>query len=107
MGDEPLNPYLPHRALSRVTGDKLQSDVETDSLYESASVKFDIYHLAVNDKETCYNWYEEDIKKSFGKYLDEKHFRIVNLNSISNAIVNIVTDAKDEVIAKSNTEISW
>lgn len=107
MGDEPLNPYLPHRALSCVTGDKLQGDVETDSLYEAASAKFDIYHLAVDDRETSYNWHEENIKKSFGKYLDEKHFRVVNLNSISNAIVNIVTDAKDEVVAESNTEISW
>ena len=32
MGDELINPYLPQRPLSRVTGDSLQGDVETDDL---------------------------------------------------------------------------
>ena len=49
MGDEPLNPYLPKKPLSAVTGDSLQGDVETESLYKATSDKFDIYHLAVND----------------------------------------------------------
>ena len=51
MGDEQLNPYLPYKGrghgLSEVTGDNLQSDVETKDLYEEASKKFNIYHLDV------------------------------------------------------------
>lgn len=49
MGDESLNPYLPANRLSAVTGDSLQTDVETETLYKAASEKFDIYHLAIND----------------------------------------------------------
>lgn len=121
MGDEPLNPYLPQMALNRVTGDNLQSDVETNQLYETAKEKFDIYHLAVDDEETSCGWYSRDIKKSFGKYLDEDHLRFVNLNNIANAIVSIVTEASGGKTTQTSenttnttnsffgsmTEISW
>lgn len=93
MGDEPLNPYLPKSPLSRTTGDSLQGDVETEDLYEEASRKFDIYHLAVNDSQTSYRYYESEIKESFGKYLDENHLRTVSMDNIANAIVDIVTHA--------------
>ena len=107
MGDEPLNPYLPKNPLSAVTGDSLQGDVETESLYKAASDKFDIYHLAVNDSATSYRWYDKSIKDSFGKYLDENHLITVCLDNISNTIVNIVCKAKDEAVVSTNTEISW
>ena len=107
MGDEPLNPYLPKRQLSNVTGDALQGDVETEELYKVASEKFDIYHLAVDDNETSYTYHKDGILKSFGKYLDDKHLRTVGLNNIASAIVSIVTGAKDEAVENSNTEISW
>lgn len=107
MGDEPLNPYLPKNPLSAVTGDSLQGDVETESLYKAASDKFDIYHLAVNDSATSYRWYDKSIKESFGKYLDENHLITVCLDNIANTIVNIVCKAKDEAVVTTNTEISW
>ena len=107
MGDEPLNPYLPKKPLSAVTGDSLQGDVETESLYKAASDKFDIYHLAVNDSATSYRWHESDIKHSFGKYLDKEHLLTVCLDNIANTIVDIVCKAKDETVTTNNTEISW
>lgn len=107
MGDEPLNPYLPCKPLSLVTGDSLQSDVETAALYESAIKKFEIYHLAVDDNATSYNWYEEQIKESFGKYLDGEHLIVVSLNNIANTIVKIVSGERTPEERKANNEISW
>lgn len=109
MGDEPLNPYLPHKQLSAVTGDNLQADIETDELYNQVKEKFDIFHLAVKDRETSFSWHERNIMTSFGKYLDEKHLIVVNLDNIANTIVNIVSDTRTESESntKTNTEISW
>lgn len=107
MGDEPLNPYLPRKQLSVVTGDSLQGDVETADLYKAASDKFDIYHLAVNDGATSYRYYVDDIQSTFGKYLDNEHLTTVSLNNIANTIVEIVCKAKDEITTNNNSEISW
>lgn len=107
MGDEPLNPYLPRKQLSIVTGDSLQGDVETADLYKAASDKFDIYHLAVNDGATSYRYYVDDIQSTFGKYLDNEHLTTVSLNNIANTIVEIVCKAKDEITTNNNSEISW
>lgn len=110
MGDEPLNPYLPHVRLAGVTGDVVQADVETKDLYAEVIEKFDVYHLAVDGgTSNCYKRYEDDITKSYGEYLDENHLFVTNLNSIAGAIVNIVTNAVNgSVTAPVNTtEISW
>lgn len=93
MGDEPLNPYLPYNYLKAVTGDSLEADVETSQLYADVIEKFDVYHLAVKDRKTMYDYYEHRITNSYGKYFDDKHFRVVNLDSISPTIVNIVTES--------------
>lgn len=110
MGDEPLNPYLPKNSLSDVTGDNLQGDVETKDLYEEASRKFDIYHLAVNDSQTSFRYYESEIKESFGRLLDKNHLRTVSMDNIANAIVDIVTHAAGETVGKPESAggmISW
>lgn len=112
MGDEPLNPYLPKRQLSGVTGDNPQGDVETKELYEEAIRKFDIYHLAVNDSHTSYRYHESGIQESFGKFLDETHLRVVSMDNIANAIVDIVTHSGAEtrnigVSENTGGMISW
>lgn len=110
MGDEPLNPYLPKNSLSNATGDNLQGDVETKDLYEEASRKFDIYHLAVNDSQTSFRYYESEIKESFGRLLDKNHLRTVSMDNIANAIVDIVTHAAGETAGKPESAggmISW
>jgi hypothetical protein len=114
MGDEQLNPYLPFKGrghgLSEVTGDNLQSDVETKDLYEEASQKFNIYHLDVNHG---YRWDEEEIEKSYKKYLDDTHFRRVTMDSITNEIVDIIVSEAENnvtntVTTPSNSEgITW
>ena len=57
MGDEALNPYLPKRQLARVTGDNVESDIETEALYNDVIEKFDVYHLAIKEAGNCYNMY--------------------------------------------------
>lgn len=112
LGDEPLNPYLLAESLSGVTGDKLQGDVETDALYKEVIQKYDVYHLAVEDRETSYWRYADRIKSSFGKYLDENHLKVVNMNNLANTIVGIVANSEEKILAGTvntdeNGEISW
>lgn len=110
MGDEPLNPYLPKNPLSKVTGDNIQADIETKDLYEEVTHKFEVYHLAVNDSQTSYRYHESGIKESFGKILDENHFRVASMDNIANAIVDIVTNAtrkESENIKNTDGMISW
>lgn len=114
MGDEQLNPYLPLKGrrsgLMEATGDDLQSDVETKDLYDEASQKFNIYHLDVSHG---YRWDEDEIEKSYKKYLDDIHFRRVTMDSIANEIVDIIineaeNNITDTVVTPSNSEgITW
>lgn len=113
MGDEPLNPYLPYSQLSAVTGDGIQGNIETPALYKSAAEKFNIYHLAVKDRETSYDRYASKIKASFGQYLDKDHLITVSLDNIANTIVNIVCNSGAGCVSttvesiNTNGEISW
>ena len=114
MGDEQLNPYLPIKGrcsgLIEAMGDNLQADVETKDLYVEASEKFNIYHLDVNHGR---RWDEDEIEKSFKKYLDDTHFRRVTMDSITNEIVDIIineveTNVSEPVVMNSNLEgITW
>ena len=112
MGDERLNPYLPIHGkrcgLIDAMGDNLQDDIETKDLYIEASEKFNIYHL---DVEHGTRW-DDGVKDSFTKYLDDKHFREVTLDSISDEIVDIIITASENkndstVTTNENGEISW
>ena len=112
IGDEPLNPYLPMSPLGLSTGNKIQDNVETDELYKEVIQKYDVYHLAVEDRETSYWRYADRIKSSFGKYLDENHLKVVNMNNLANTIVGIVANSEEKILAGTvntdeNGEISW
>lgn len=115
MGDEPLNPYLPKDKLSKVTGDGLQCDIDTKTLFEEVVDKFDVYHLTISDRSTAYvrrgKFYAESVDKSYKAYLDDKHYRIATLDTLANEIVDIVKNynTASENIIKTNTngDISW
>ena len=107
-----MNPYLPMSPLGLSTGNKIQDDVETDELYKEVIQKYDVYHLAVEDRETSYRWYADRIKSSFGKYLDENHLKVVNMDNLPNTIVDIVVNSVENIPAGTvNTDatgvISW
>lgn len=112
LGDECPNPYLPIKAdswrgaegLAAVTGDKLQADVETKDLIELAKEKFNLYHIAVNDPETSYQWHNQRYG-SDDKWRDllGDGFRIATLDSLAQTVVNIVL----ENVNNNATEVSW
>ena len=115
MGDEQLNPYLPINGrscgLAKATGDNLQADIETKDLYEEVVKKFDVYHLDVKHGR---RWGEDQIEKSFKRYLDDRHFRRVTMDGIVNEIVDIIVSASENQNVKENNvqvdsdgAISW
>lgn len=85
MGDEPLNPYLPKNKLNRCINAHEEGNIETPKLYEETLKKFDIYHIAINDKESSYRWYKDDIKKSFGELLGD-NFKVSTINELASVI---------------------
>lgn len=104
MGDEPLNPYLPAKTLGNVTGDNVQANIETNTLYDAVSEKFDIYHLNVKHGSTRY---QEKIHSTFGQYLDKNHLRDTTINGITADIIDIVTNAfNGNNITSSNANVT-
>lgn len=88
MGDESVNPYLPQKPLSRVTGDSLQGDVETKDLYEEAIKKYNIYHLNVDHG----GWSNpSDNVVSFSKVLGADKVFNTNINNIADKIIEIIS----------------
>lgn len=118
MGDEALNPYLPADELRKETGDSIQSDIDTTELFKDASEKFDIYHIAVDDKDDCYYRYKESIEETFGKLLGQRYMvsTISNLGrTICDCVENSVSssDGNTQVVLNegetnvNNEGISW
>lgn len=111
MGDEPLNPYLPRTKLANVTGDNLEADVETKQLYDAAKQKFDIYHLNVEHGTS--GRFNNDIHRTFGQYLDEKHLIDTSVDGIANDIIDIIVKASgntattETTVTVSADGISW
>ena len=96
MGDERLNPYIPIKGsrcrFADVTGDALQGDVQTKELFRDVREKYELYHLDVNHRG---GYDAEGIRKSWRAFLDREHFRVVTIDEITDAIVRIVTGARD------------
>ena len=90
LGDEPLDPYLPHVPLSAATGDALQADVETKELYKEAERKFEIFHIHVFHGQG--EQYLEAVRRSFGTQLPQGHLREARVEEIPEALTGIVTD---------------
>jgi len=92
MGDEPLNPYLPFEKLNYTAGCTEQANVETDALYDAASKKFDIFHIAVDSPRNCYRRYSDAIAASFGRVLGSR-LKVSSVNGLSAAIESCIDDA--------------
>lgn len=114
MGDEPLNPYLPKYPLSRVTGDNLEADVETKDLYELTKEKFDIYHIAIDDFDDCYQVYKSRVDKTFKDVLKE-NYKISTLDELPSTIVKCIENSVNGYSTENSVEttnnnsnlISW
>lgn len=95
LGDEPLNPYLPKDRLNNCIGCTLQSDVNTKDLYKQASKKFDIYHIAIDDPDTSFKTYQEQITKSWGDILRDK-LKISTLNELPSVITTCISQSIED-----------
>ncbi len=96
MGDEPMNPYLPARPLAQAVGDHLQRDVETGKLMKKVREKYDLYHIFVRHGS---NYYEAGAKKTWGRYLDKKHFLCCDVNGIGQMLTGIITAEAEKRLA--------
>ena len=114
MGDEPLNPYLPKYPLEKITGDNLEADVETKDLYELTKEKFDIYHIAIDDFDDCYQIYKSRVDKTFKDVLKE-NYKVSTLDELPSTIVKCIENSvngystENSVEATNNNSnlISW
>lgn len=117
MGDEPLNPYLPKYPLEKITGDNLEADVETKDLYELTKEKFDIYHIAIDDFDDCYQVYKSGVDASFRDLLKED-YKISTLDELPNTIVKCIENSVNgystnepvkttETVNNNSNYISW
>ena len=114
MGDEPLNPYLPKYPLEKITGDNLEADVETKDLYELTKEKFDIYHIAIDDIDDCYQHYKTRVDKTFKEVLNED-YKISTLDELPSTIVKCIensvngysTEGTVDTTNNNSNLISW
>lgn len=110
LGDEPLNPYLPRDVVATVFGDNLQEDVDTDELYKKVSEKYNVYHIAINDKETSYEYYKVSATHSWTSMLGD-NYKVSTIDGLANMISDIIIEAstkEDNVsLVEEGEEISW
>ena len=109
MGDELPNPYLPEHQIKRVLGDKVQEGLlDTKTLYKLASEKYDIYHISIDDRNSCYSIYKNSL------HLDEKwtellgqNYLVSDLNNLAANIIGIVTKGTTTFIQEEEEIIEW
>ena len=110
VGDEPLNAKLPARRLAEITGDAVQSDIGTEELYASASEAFDIFHIAVDDREDSYWRYADRIDGTFGKLLGNR-LKISSVDGLPGMIVGCLRECgvekKGEKSGNAAGELAW
>lgn len=104
MGDELPNSYLPQLGLSQATGDPCQADIETSELYQEALEKFDIYHISVDDEDSCYSLYKSryNVDNKWKELLGDNYF-VANLNNLTQIIIDIITTKNNN----TTDYISW
>lgn len=111
LGDEAINPYLPSFELKEATGDDMQDSINTDTLYEEAKEKFDIYHILVNHSYSSENRNERNISE-WKEKIGENNVVISTVNGITQNITNFIemhiqNESQMEesvVISEDNTE---
>lgn len=92
MGDEPLNPILYKHNIKGVFGDTPEADVKTEDLYKMATEKFDIYHIAVDDPEDSYSWYDTRINSTFSPVLGNR-LKVSTIERLPMTIVDCIEDS--------------
>lgn len=110
MGDEPLNPTLPRYRLIEYLGKvKQQGDYifDTKKLFEAASKKFDIFHIAIDDSNNCYVTYKNDIERTFKPILGDR-LKVSTIDNLKTTICDCISEAiagQPVVICESNNNL--
>lgn len=112
LGDEPLNPVLYGKHLRKFFGDSAQ-DIDTTELYKEVCEKFDVYHIAIDDPDSSYRRYKDDIKNSWGALLGQ-HLMVSTNDKLPETIAQIVDDARsagfiasDPGVTVTDNGIAW
>jgi hypothetical protein len=106
MGDEPMNPYLPMRPLAKVTGDNIQGDIDTKSLYEAVTKKFDVYHIGIDNLATSFHFYEDKIKESFGKLLGQ-NYQVSTCQNLHKTIADMIKKSTSSSIEYVSSDVEY
>ena len=110
MGDEPLNPTLPHYRMVEYLGKVKQQDdyiFDTKKLFEAASKKFDIFHIAIDDSNNCYETYKNDFERTFKPILGER-LKVSTIDNLKTTICDCISEAiagQPVVICESNNNL--
>ena len=91
LGDELPNPELNAGELARVTGDRLQAGIRTEELLQEVREKFEVYHLSVDDPDSCYRYHQRryDLDKAWTSLLGREHYRVVTIQQLQKVISEI------------------
>ena len=96
MGDEPLNPDLPVNTVKDYLGSAKGADqfgsFETSKLYEDASKKFDIFHIAVDDSSSSYEWHRIKARETFIPILGDR-FKESSINNLGKTICECIEES--------------
>lgn len=104
MGDEPMNPYLPMRPLAKATGDNIQGDIDTKSLYEAVTKKFDVYHIGIDNLATSFRFCEDKIKESFGKLLGQ-NYQVSTCQNLHKTIADMIKKSTSSSIEYVSSDV--
>ena len=104
MGDEPMNPFLPMRPLAKATGDNIQGDIDTRSLYEAVTKKFDVYHIGIDNPATSFRYYEDRIKESFGKLLGQ-NYQVSTCQNLHKTIADMIKKSTSSSIEYVSSDV--
>lgn len=96
MGDEPLNPDLPVNTVKDYLGSAKGADqfgsFETAKLYEDASKKFDIFHIAVDDSSSSYYRHRIKARETFIPILGDR-FKESSINNLGKTICECIEES--------------
>jgi len=101
IGDEPLNEDLPVRVLNGVLGSHEQANIDSQTLFEKASEKFDIYHIHVNHDNGSKSR-EKSAKTRFGNIIGNQNVMVTDLDGLTKLISSIVADKANKNNEKNN-----
>lgn len=104
LGDEPLNPYLPHDRYSSIVGNL--ETISTENIYKLASQHWNIYHIPIG---RSFEFYRPQIYNTWSGVIGENNIRESTLDNLPMTITDIIKESLEgQGACDSHDEgISW